>query len=105
MANQEKVWQLLDQVRQCPGSVYVFHKYLVAHDYRSPWRPRASILSIPRPGSCLLYHLGVRAGATQVEIRETVEMATHTRGGSVPAVVIRILPEVLEEKGLHAGPK
>lgn len=124
---EEKVQQLLDRARKCPGYVYPFHEYLARHDYEwaetyqswyeqvraERWLPLKYKELLFITAACIKYHeTGIRThitkalelGASKEEILETIEVATHTGGGGVPVIAIRILLEVLEDRELPKGP-
>jgi alkylhydroperoxidase/carboxymuconolactone decarboxylase family protein YurZ len=128
MAENQKVQDFLERVKQVPGYVYPFHEYIATHDYewaeafqtwyeevRAPrWLPLKYKELLFVTAACIKYHEpGIRThitkalelGATEEEILETIEVATHTGGGGVPVIAIRILLEVLESKELPQGPK
>lgn len=128
MADDERVERLLDRVRKCPGYIYPFHEYIAEKDYawleafqgwyeqvRAPrWLPLKYKELLFLTAACLKYHeTGIRThitkalelGATEEEILETIEVATHTGGGGVPVIAVRILLEVLQGKELPKGPR
>jgi alkylhydroperoxidase/carboxymuconolactone decarboxylase family protein YurZ len=116
---EQRVRRLLERTERCPGYVYPFHEYLAEKDYewaetyqswyeqvRAPrWLPLKYKELLFITAACIKYHEpGIRThvtkalelGATEEEILETIEVATHTGGGGVPVIAIRILLEVLE---------
>lgn len=127
MADEDKVQKLLDRARVCPGYVYPFHEYLARNDYewaetyqswyeqvRAPrWLPLKYKELLFITAACIKGHeTGIKThitkalelGATKEEVLETIEVASHTGGGGVPVMAVRILIEVLEGKELPKGP-
>ena len=127
MKEEAKIQRLLERAKRSAGYVYPFLEYLARNDYEwaeayqtwreqvraQRWLPLSYKELLYLTAACIKYHeTGIRThiiralelGATKDEILETIEVATHTGGGGVPVIAIRILLEVLEGKEVPKGP-
>src|SRR5690606_24199064 len=108
--------------------VYPTYEYLIEHDiefsesYFALFKLLRTERALPLKykellfitAACIRYHeRGIRThitralqlGATHDEVLETIEVATHTGGGGVPVLAVRILKEVIEGAPIDGAPK
>lgn len=127
MATEKQIQELLDDIQAWQGYLYPYYEYIVRNDYEYAksyfdWfkqvkAPRHLPLKYKEllfiTAACLKFHeTGMRThitralqlGATKEEILETIEVATHTGGGGVPVLGVRILMEVLEGNEVQKTP-
>lgn len=125
--DSERADDLLEDIRQWQGYVYPTYRYLIEHDFEFAERYFAlfKLLRTEKAlplkykellfltAACIRFHeRGIRThiqralqlGSSHEEVLETIEVATHTGGGGVPVLAVRILEEIVNGTSIDASP-